>query len=137
MELRRTKSFNYSRLNLRGLCSLAVLGEWVGVDLWRYETADGRSIRKALEFMYPYVKTPPEKWPYEQITPMDRSELFGAFRSAAIAYQEPRYAAVAAGVPGSERGLSQLLNPLPPAICSRRSQQNRPRPNRRVLQPTD
>jgi hypothetical protein len=90
LELKRTKSFNYSRLNLRGLAALAGLADRSGVDLWPYETADGRSIRKALDFMLPYVKTPPEKWPYQQIVPMNRSELYGTFRSAAIAYHEPR-----------------------------------------------
>lgn len=51
----------YFRLNLRGLATLATLAERVGVELWHYQTADGRSIRKVLDFMLPYVKTPPEK----------------------------------------------------------------------------
>ncbi len=113
LELKRTKSFNYSRLNLRGLCSLAVLGEWAGVDLWSYTTDDGRSLRKALEFMLPYVQTPPRKWPYEQIVSINRSELASAFRQAARAYSEPRYEAVVQGFPGIERASFQLLDPVP------------------------
>ena len=113
MELKRTKSFNYSRLNLCGLVALAGLADRVGVDLWHYQTADGRSIRKALDFMLPYVKSPPAPWPYQQIIPLDRAELVDAFRSAALAYHEPAYAGVAAGFPGGERALYQLLNPLP------------------------
>jgi hypothetical protein len=113
LELRRTKSFNYSRLNLCGLCSLAVLGEWVGVDLWNYETADGRSIRKALEFMYPYVSDAAKKWPYQQIVSINRSELAGAFRQAALAYREPRYESVVDAFPKIERASFQLLNPEP------------------------
>lgn len=110
-ELRRTKSFNYSRLNLRGLCALATLGQWVEVDLWRYGTADGRSIRQALEFMLPYVQTPPKEWPYQQIVSINRSELAGAFRQAAVAYGELRYEAIVAAFPGIERASFQLLHP--------------------------
>ena len=113
LELKRTKSFNYSRLNLRGLATLAMLASQVGVDLWHYQTADGRSIRKALDFMLPYVKTLPEEWPYQQIISMDRAELAPVFRQAAVAYHEPRYEQVVCGFPGIERALFQLLLPLP------------------------
>lgn len=42
------------------------LGEKVGVDLWNYETRDGRSIRKALEFLQPFASGE-KKWPYQQL----------------------------------------------------------------------
>lgn len=113
MELKRTKSFNYSRLNLRGLAALAMLGEWVTVDLWHYETQDGRSIRKALDFIAPYVKTPPEKWPYQQIIPFDRSELAPVFRAAAVAYDDADYERIATSFPNSDHASFQLLNPVP------------------------
>ena len=44
LELARTKAWGYSNGNLSGLMSLATLGERVGVDLWHYESPDGRSI---------------------------------------------------------------------------------------------
>jgi hypothetical protein len=53
-------------MNLRGTFVLARLGEHVGVDLWNYETRDGRSLRKALEFLTPYAD-PSNKWPWQQI----------------------------------------------------------------------
>lgn len=65
-ELARTKSLSYSRMNLRAFERLAELGEKVGVDLWNYETEDGRSIRKAQAFLQPYLKGESE-WPYQQI----------------------------------------------------------------------
>ena len=66
LELARTKAWSYSVGNLDGLMLLARLGENVGVDLWNYETRDGRSIHKALEFLLPFASSE-KKWPYQQL----------------------------------------------------------------------
>ena len=66
LELARTKAWSYSVGNLDGLMLLARLGENVGVDLWNYETRDGRSIRKALEFLQPFASGE-KKWSYQQL----------------------------------------------------------------------
>ena len=66
LELARTKAWSYSVGNLDGLMLLARLAEIVGVDLWSYETPDGRSIRKALEFLMPFASGE-KKWPYQQL----------------------------------------------------------------------
>jgi len=34
-------------------------------NLWEYETESGKSIRKGIKFLYPYVADK-EKWPYRQ-----------------------------------------------------------------------
>lgn len=41
------------------LCSIALSGEHTGVDLRHYAGADGRSIRRAIDFLLPYA--PEEK----------------------------------------------------------------------------
>jgi hypothetical protein len=92
---------------------LATLADRVGVDLWNYRTADGRSIRKAVDFMLPYTKTPPEKWPYQQIVTLDRSELAPILHQAAVAYHDLEYERVLSQVPGVETHSFQLLHPLP------------------------
>ncbi|HYW80767.1 MAG TPA: alginate lyase family protein [Thermoguttaceae bacterium] len=65
-ELARTKSLSYSKMNLNAFQTLARLGEKAGVDLWNYETPDGRSILKAQEFLAPYVQGN-KKWEYPQL----------------------------------------------------------------------
>lgn len=66
LELARTKAWSYSVGNLDGLMTLARLGENVDVDLWNYQTRDGRSIRKALEFLVPFALGD-KKWPYQEL----------------------------------------------------------------------
>ena len=39
-----------------------------GPPLWSFATDDGRSIRKALDWLLPYALGK-EKWPYKQVTP--------------------------------------------------------------------
>lgn len=110
-ELTRTKSFGYSRLNLAGLVTLATLGSRVGVDLWHFGSSDGRSLRQALDYMAPYVQTPPAPWPHEQIATVERSSFAPIFRQAALAYGDSRYDAIVAQLPGTERARFQLLHP--------------------------
>ncbi|MEO7413877.1 MAG: alginate lyase family protein [Opitutaceae bacterium] len=98
-ELARATSFSYSMMNLRGMTSLANLADRVGVDLWHYETADGRSIRKAIDFLVPYVQDPAKKWPYEQIKDVGRGGLSSILSQAAKIYHEPSYAALAGKFP--------------------------------------
>jgi hypothetical protein len=87
-ELTRTLSFNYSLFNLRALFDLASIGKNAGVDLWHYQTADGRSIFKALEFMAAYAD-PAKTWPYKQIHPWNRADLGELLLRASAVYSDP------------------------------------------------
>lgn len=62
-ELKRTRSFFYSAFNLEALIRLATIGQKVDVDLWRYESDDGKSLLKALDYMVTYA-TGNVKWPH-------------------------------------------------------------------------
>jgi hypothetical protein len=75
LELRRTKAWSYSNMNLDGLMLLARLAESTGVDLWNYQTKDGRSIRRALEYLYPFA-TEEQKWTYQQIGGFEAKSFF-------------------------------------------------------------
>jgi len=91
LELARTHSLGYSNMNLVGLFTLATLGERIGLDLWHYESTDGRSIRKALDFVAPYADRK-KKWPHHP-DPHNakRSGLIPLLRRAAIVYEDERY----------------------------------------------
>ena len=104
-ELARTRAWQYSLFNLTGLFDAAALADKVGIDLWNYETADKRSIRKALECLIPFAAG--EKiWPYKEISSVEPQKLAPLLRQAANAYREPRYEKVIAKLPklsGDER----------------------------------
>ncbi len=63
----RTESWGYSTLNLGLLMNLADLARPLGIDLWNYATADGRSIRRTFDYMLPFALGRAE-WPWEKIS---------------------------------------------------------------------
>jgi hypothetical protein len=62
-EITRSGSLRYSILNLSGLLKLAHLGNRVGVDLYSFNTSDGRSIKAAEDFLQPYTENLVD-WPF-------------------------------------------------------------------------
>jgi hypothetical protein len=87
------------------LTKLAILGERLGVDLWHFESKDGRSIRKVLDHLRPYVAGE-RPWTGPQITEVKLNDAYRPFREAARAYQDTKYADAAAKIPDANK-LSQ------------------------------
>jgi hypothetical protein len=98
LELARTKAWSYSVGNLDGLMLLAKLGENVGVDLWNYQSGDGRSIRRALDYLVP-VALGEQKWTYQQLGEWPPQMLFPLLRKAATKYEDRKFANLLAQVP--------------------------------------
>ena len=94
-ELKRTKSLDYTCLNLKFLFELAKAGESRGIDLWNYRGKGGRSLQKALDFMTPYLLGPRKNWPYKQIGNSGPSKFADLYQEAARAYREPKYLEIA------------------------------------------
>jgi hypothetical protein len=90
LELARTNAWGYSVMNLRGLISLAQLGDKAGIDLWHYETSDGRSIRKALDCLVAFANDEREWLPGRSGKPSMQS-LALPLRVAAIKYSDSIY----------------------------------------------
>ena len=101
LELERTKTWSYSVFNLDALITLAELGEHVGVDLWRYQTADGRSLRRALEYLYPFAAGE-KKWDYQELGGVEPQRLFPLMRRAAFAYDDGKFRAMMSKVPAAD-----------------------------------
>jgi hypothetical protein len=64
-ELRRTKPYGYSLFNIDAMTMACHILSDEKDNLWNYQLADGRSIKKGIEFIFPYV-TQKDTWPYEK-----------------------------------------------------------------------
>lgn len=64
-ELRRTKPYGYSLFNLDAMTTICRILSTTENNLWTFQTADGRSIKKGIEYLYPYVADK-SKWPFKQ-----------------------------------------------------------------------
>lgn len=62
LEMERTKSYGYSLFNLDAMTTLVHILSDSTHDLWNYQTPDGKSIKKGIKFMVPYV-VEKEAWP--------------------------------------------------------------------------
>ena len=66
LELARTRSFHYSYFSLQAGILMALLADKVQVSLWHYQTPNGSSLIKALDFMAPFsIKQ--SQWPYHSL----------------------------------------------------------------------
>jgi hypothetical protein len=101
-ELGRVNSWGYSSFNVSAMLSVAEMAERVGVDLWNFRTADGRSIRAALDFLTSYLdgKRP---WPNQRDRkyPAKPADLAGSLIRAARGFGPEPYQKLLEGLPRS------------------------------------
>ena len=62
LELKRTKPYGYSLFNLDAMVMLCQILSDRNENLWDFKTTDGKTIKKGIEYIYPYV-TNKSKWP--------------------------------------------------------------------------
>jgi hypothetical protein len=86
-ELSRTRALHYTAFALEALAGSAELGRCFGVDLWRYQSPDGRGMRKAIDFLASYVGREKD-FPYAEPHPEDTGETFALLRRAEWAYDD-------------------------------------------------
>ncbi len=91
-ELKRTKPYAYSIFQLDNMAALCQVLSTPRDDLWRFELPDGRGLRKATAYLYPYLADK-SKWPLKPDVqawagwPARQPSLL----FAGTAYREPRY----------------------------------------------
>ena len=91
LELKRTKPYGYSIFNLDAFATAAHILSTPRDNLWAFTTPDGRSMRKATDFLHPYL-VDKSKWPhkpdvmYHEFWPVRCPSL----HFAALAY-DPKY----------------------------------------------
>jgi hypothetical protein len=82
-ELRRTKPYSYSLFNLDAMATICQILATPEQNLWAFSLPDGRGIRKAVAYMYPYIKDK-KSWPlakdvmYDAEWPMRHNSLLFA-----------------------------------------------------------
>jgi len=113
-ELARTKSFSYSTMNLDGFVQLAIVGNCCGVDLWNFETGDGRSVRKAIDYLVPFAREP-QKWKHEQIAKMEDAvtSLLQIIGIAAWRFNDQKLKDISRTSIEKADGIFLLTNPFP------------------------
>jgi hypothetical protein len=63
LELKRTKPYGYSLFNLDAMAAVCQILSTSEDNLWTFQLPDGRGMRKAMEFMVPFIADK-KKWPY-------------------------------------------------------------------------
>ncbi|WP_428568614.1 MAG: alginate lyase family protein [Solidesulfovibrio sp. DCME] len=92
LELARTRSLSYSLSNLEALFRLMLLGDRLGLDLWRVAAPGGGDPRRALAYLLPFLGEG-APWPYRQITPVGHAGGTALLlRLAAMRYGDPAFA---------------------------------------------
>lgn len=89
-ELARTKSWNYANMNLDGYFIAARLAENNQIDLWHYQTKEGKNIKSAVDWLMPYLKKE-KKWEYEQIQNIGFGETVRILKIVSKKYSNPEY----------------------------------------------
>lgn len=90
-ELKRATPWRYAGYNLEFLFKLAILGDRYGVDLWAYETEDGRSMKKALDLVVQQLAPEPGRLDDQMVKDVGVTRIGPLLAIAAEVYDEPRY----------------------------------------------
>lgn len=61
-ELARTRSYFYSCFNLDALTAIAIIGDKIGMNMWHYESKEGKSLSLAVDYLTPLING--EEWPH-------------------------------------------------------------------------
>ncbi|MDF2193338.1 alginate lyase family protein [Paraflavitalea sp. CAU 1676] len=108
LELERTTALGYSTYNLQAWFMLATLAKRVNVNLWDHTTSKGAGLRKALDWLTPYAFGE-KAWPYQQINPYNKNDMFLLMARAAGAWAAPVYSSRAKALADKIKDPAEVL----------------------------
>ncbi|MBD1432002.1 alginate lyase family protein [Sphingobacterium sp. DN00404] len=73
-ELWRTLAYHYSQYNLSHMLDLCATAKSLGIDLLNQESADGRSISVAMDYLVSFLGKDVDSWPYKQISGWEQKQ---------------------------------------------------------------
>jgi hypothetical protein len=80
------------------------MAEKRNVDLWSYQSADGRSLKQAIDYLLPYVLGE-KKWEYQQIKEYKPSAFYSLLLQAAIKFKDNSYLTKAEAIKSSNKNV--------------------------------
>jgi hypothetical protein len=92
LEISRTKPYGYSLFNIDAMCTVAEILSTPDDNLWKYSTPDGKSLKKGMDFILPFIINK-QSWPFAKDIyiwdewPVRQSSLL----FSGIAYQNSDY----------------------------------------------
>lgn len=63
LEIKRTKPYGYSLFNIDAFCNVARILSTPEDNLWEFTTPDGKSLKKGMQYIYPFIKDK-TSWPF-------------------------------------------------------------------------
>ncbi|WP_162339895.1 alginate lyase family protein [Cyclobacterium salsum] len=93
-ELGRTRTWDYSTMNLKAMLYFAKGSEYLGRDLWEYKNEEGAGLKEALAFLAPYANGE-KSWEYKQILALDPEKLKLSLHLGAFKYQNEDFKKIA------------------------------------------
>ena len=93
LELARTKSWDYTNMNLDAWSKLANLSNRLGTDLWNKEGKSGKGIKAAVKWLIPYAAGD-KAWTTEQIGPYEYGNMRFIMRNASAQYKDLDFSGV-------------------------------------------
>ena len=73
LEMERTTSLHYSVFIMDAFLNIAQMAQYTGIDLWHYISPSGKSLRKGVDALLPYISKQ-KKWDGPQIKEFDFEE---------------------------------------------------------------
>jgi hypothetical protein len=91
LELARAEPWDYTRYALEFLFKLSTLGDFEGVDLWHYQSHDGRSIRVAFDYLINSIDKKDGTIDHAILDKAVADRLAPMLQVAARVYHDPHY----------------------------------------------